>query len=328
MQLSSRIYFVNWCFNRLQFLADNYTSTAASPERWLPLCFDTPKLSMKYFYLYLFILFNSCKAQTKYPEGGFDYPKNIANSDTNFYYYPLKDIEPIKAAFQDSYAYLFYQPFNEPNLSIKPQKHETFRLTYSPVFGKSIIISLTEDSVVVKKGSPHIIYNEDTSQLTEIEKFHLNLLKRRFPIDTTGKKPNVKHYLDSLTRLYPELLDPAYYHKLYEKTIARSGENFAYSKIKIPITKKQFDSIVAQINSSGYWTLPYNIECDDPPMDGYGFTLEANTKEKYKIVSAIGCPSDTTMFPKICQKIVELASMDKELKLDSKWEVITAPIDK
>ena len=200
------------------------------------------------------LLFFSCQTQTKYPEGGFDYPKNVSNGDTNFYYYPIKDIEPRKDAFQDAYTYLFYQPFDEPNLSIKPQSKETFRLTYSTAFGKSVIIILTEDQILVKKGSPNILYSEDTSGLTNIEKFHLNLLKRRFPIDTIGKNPFVKHYLDSLTKLYPQLLDPTYYHKLYDKTISRNSQKFTYPVTKINLTKQQYSSLVQQINSSGFCT--------------------------------------------------------------------------
>jgi hypothetical protein len=172
---------------------------------------------MRYLLIILTLLFISCQTQSKYPEGGFDYPSVVSVSDTNFYYYPLKNIESKRDAFQDAYAYLFYQPFDEPNLSIKPLAKETFRLTYSRALGNSVIIVLTEDQIIVKKGSPSNIYYEDTSHLTNIENFHLTLLKRRYPIDTIGKPPFAKHYLDSLIKLYPQLLDPAYYHKLYDK---------------------------------------------------------------------------------------------------------------
>ena len=61
--------------------------------------------------------------------------------------------------------------------------------------------------------------------------------------------------------------------------------------------------------------MPFKVECKDPPWDGYGFYLEANTKKKYKIVSTTGCPGDTTKFTKACQKMVELAKIDKEINL-------------
>jgi hypothetical protein len=278
---------------------------------------------MRYFLIILTLLFFSCQTQTKYPEGGYSYPKNISNADTNFYYYPLKDIEPIRDAFQDAYAYLFYQPFDEPNLSIKPQPKETFRLTYSTAFGSSVIITLTEDQIIVKKGSPYIIYDEDTSHLTDIEKFHFKLLKRRFPIDTIGRNSFVKHYLDSLIKQYPQLLDPTYYHKLYDKTIARNGKKFAYPVTKINLTKQQYSSLIQQINSSGFWTMNYRVDCEYPPMDGYGFTLEANTKKKYKIVSAGSCSDDTTKFTKACQQLIDFAKMNNEIRLVWKGTVDT-----
>lgn len=286
-------------------------------------------VSKPYVYIFIALFISSCSenssVQNKKPEGGFDYPETIASNDTNFYYYQLKNIESKLDVFRDSYLHLFYKPFNEPNLSIKPQEKETFRLTYSEAGGGSVIISLTEDSIIVKKGDTGGLYQEDTSNLTQVERFHLRFLNFRFPIDTAGKPPRLKKYLDSLTKLYPELLDAAYYHKLYDKALVHSGEKFEYSKTKILITKEQFNSLVEEINSSGYWSFPYQIECDDPPMDGWGFTLEANAKNKYQIVSAIGCPSDTTSFPKICQKIIDLAKMSNEIHLDVKWDIITAP---
>jgi hypothetical protein len=103
--------------------------------------------------------------------------------------------------------------------------------------------------------------------------------------------------------------------KLYEKTIVRSTEKFTYSVTKVSLTKQQYYSLIQQINSSGFWTMPYRIECPDPGMDGYVFTLEANTKEKYKIVSVEGCSDDTTKFTKACQKLIDLAKMDKEIQL-------------
>src|SRR5688572_13789051 len=109
-----------------------------------------------------------CREQPDYPVGGFKYPQNVAAGDTVLYHYQLKDIQPKLAAFRDSYLYLFYRPFNEPNLSIKPQPKETFRLTYSTAFGEAVIITFNKDDLLVKKGAPGILYTKDTTRLTEI----------------------------------------------------------------------------------------------------------------------------------------------------------------
>ncbi|HEV3249853.1 MAG TPA: hypothetical protein VGZ71_02820 [Puia sp.] len=279
----------------------------------------------KYFLFALIIFFAGCETKIKYPDGGFDYPKNVAVRDTNFYYYPLKNIESKREVFQDTYAYLFYRPFDEPNLSIKPQPNETFRLTYSTAFGNSVIITLTKGLIIVKKGNPRSIYNTDTSHLSETEKFHLRLLNHRFPIDSTNKRPILKHYLDSLVKLYPKLLDPAYYHKLYDKTIVRNTNKFIYPVTKISLTRQQFDSLILEINSSGFWEMPYKIECKEPPFDGDGFTFEANTKKKYKIVGVGGCPDDTSKFTKACQTLIDIAKMNKEINLV--WSSKTRTVD-
>lgn len=264
----------------------------------------------------LFILFIvCCREYPTYPHGGYDYPKSIPAKDTNLYYHQLKGLVPIEEEFYDSYAYLFYQAYNEPNLSIRPQPKETFRLTYTTAFHDAVIIVFNEDSMTVKKGNSSSFYKEDTAALTDIEKVHFKLLKKRFPIDTATKKPWLKQYLDSMVKLYPQLLDPAYYHKLVDKTIAYSGEKFTPQITKFPLTKEQYKSLVQGINNSGYWSMPYQINCEITMADGDGFTFEANTRKRYKVVYVVGCNDSTSNYLKACQKIVETAKMDKEIQL-------------
>ncbi|MBC7904993.1 MAG: hypothetical protein H7Y27_16315 [Gemmatimonadaceae bacterium] len=270
---------------------------------------------MKYFLFAVITILLGCENHTDFPEGGFPYPENIDKNDTNLYYYQIKNIEPARDAFHNSYAYLMYRPFNEANLSVKPQAKETFRFTYGGAFGDVIIITVTEDLISVKSGSPRILYNEDTSRLSVTENFHLRFLNKNFPVNANRRRSQKRNYLDSMTKLYPKLRDPAYYHYLYGRTINKTGEMFSYKISKQKITREQYISLRRTINSSGFWTLPPKIECDYPPTDGYGFVLEANTKTKYQVVQASACGDDTTAFTKACQRIVDFAKMDKEINL-------------
>lgn len=257
-----------------------------------------------------------CREYPRYPQTGYDYPQNIAADDTNLYVYQLKDVSSERDAFWDGYNWLFYRPFNEPNLSIKPQPKETFRLTYSTAFGDGLIIVFTEDSMVVKKGNPMVVYKlDDTSRLSAIEKVHFRILRKWFPIDTTERSAYMKHYLDSMIKRYPQLLDGNYFRKIYDKTISYSDEKFAPVITRFPLTKKQFTSLIHEINSAGFWTLPHQIDCNVSMADGYGFRLEANTKTKYKIVSVTGCPNDSSKFTNACQKIIEFTKQDKKYNL-------------
>ena len=45
-----------------------------------------------YTFIVLILLLTAYSDSIKYPEGGYDYPKHVADKDTNFYYYPLKPI--------------------------------------------------------------------------------------------------------------------------------------------------------------------------------------------------------------------------------------------
>ena len=270
------------------------------------------------FSIVLFILLG-CHLTTDSPTGGYDYPKSFTGRDTSFYYYPIKDIEPKRESFQDYYNYLFFQPFDELNLSLKALPNEIFRFHYSTAFGDALIIDIKEDRLVIKQGNPGTMYNESDSLLTDTEKYHLNFLRKNYPFDTTSKGISYIKYFDSVVKLYPELLDVSYYHSLYEKTFVRKNEKFKYSIKTIPLTREQYVSLIVDINSSGFWNLPFRIKCKEGMMDGYGFTLEANTKNKYNVVTVNGCPGDSSRFTKACQNIIELADLDKKISLIWNW---------
>src|SRR5258705_13232362 len=99
---------------------------------------------MKFIALIFILSFISCETKIHYPDGGYNYSKNIADKDSNFYTYPLKDSLEKKELFRSYYDYLFYRPFNEENLSLRPLSNETFRLIYSTSFGKAVIITFSE----------------------------------------------------------------------------------------------------------------------------------------------------------------------------------------
>lgn len=265
----------------------------------------------------------SCNSQINYPDGGYEYTNSVTEKDTLFYRYALKKDLSEKEIFQLKYEYLFFRPFNESNLSIKPFPKETFRLTWSSSRTEAFIITFDEDELIIKKGDPSSLYDYDSTVLTQNEKFHRSVFNRfPLPLNSSEFSGKRKKYLDSLIKVYPELLDLNYYHKLFEKSLVINKKNFEFETKIIKLKLGQFRSVINEINELGYWSLPYRIECIEPMADGYGYTLEANTFKKYNIVGASACPTDSTNFPKICQKIIELAHMENEINLDGEWKAI------
>ena len=47
-----------------------------------------------YTFIVLILFLSACSNSIQYPDGGYDYPKRVADKDTDFYYYPVKDIMP------------------------------------------------------------------------------------------------------------------------------------------------------------------------------------------------------------------------------------------
>jgi hypothetical protein len=270
---------------------------------------------MKLLPVCLLIFIFACESASRYPPGGYEYPESVPDTDTNFYSYPVRDLFSRRDSFRTSGEYVFYRLFDEPNLSIRPMKKEVFRLTYSNAFGESLIIILTDGLLVSKEGNPGGVIDDDTSRLSALEQDHLNLLNRRYPIDTIGKHPWVKRYLDSMIKLYPQLLDVRYYYALIDKSyVIHSGE-FSYKASRVHLSHEEYNALVNEINASGFWTMPFQIPCKYPPMDGDGFTLEANTRQKYNIVNVYGCPGDTSKLAKACQRLIAKAKLQDKVNL-------------
>ena len=272
-------------------------------------------LSKKSVYLIIYIFtFVSCSEEIVYPEGGYEYPKFVVDKDTTFYFYPLKDILSTRDSFETANSYSFLHRFDEYNLSLRPNDKPIFRLTYNGY--PTAIITLLPDEIIVKEFISGTWYQSpDTTKLSNKEKNHFDMLVRFFPLNDTSYKKWKKIYLDSLSVADPELLDPNYYQYLLEKTGVYSKNKFEYSSKKIPISKKTFTYLANQINSSGYWQLPFGNWCVNVPTDASGFMLEANTSKKYNAVNSVSCPDDSTKYTRACQELIKYAQMDSVIKL-------------
>lgn len=271
---------------------------------------------MKYPIIMLCFFSFACQQRIEYPKGGFDYPKYVDDKDTNFYCYPLKDIEPKKDSFYDAFTYRYLKRFDENNLSLRPMEKDIFRFRFGTALGEySYIITLQEYKLIIKKGSISKMFAYNEMEMTEKEQLYLRLFRSYFPVkETIIKKPKYKRYLDSLLHKYPLLLDVNYFNELETKAYPVNDKPFIYDKKIVTLTKEKFLAIINEINNSGYWKLPYHVEYGGC-MDGFGFTLEANTATKYKIVSASSCNGDTSKFSKACQKLIDYAGLEKEVQV-------------
>jgi hypothetical protein len=245
-------------------------------------------------YTILFLL--ACHSSIKYPPGGYDYPEVVADKDTNFYYYPVKNILSRRDSFYDSYMHLFFRAVDEPNISLKPLPVTVFRFLFNSYPKGNHTITLTEDEITVKdiRDNDSLLSSEpDTLLLTPTERLQVKILNRDFPIDEKKplRRPLRQRYLDSMGQVYPRLYDPAYFHYLLDKESGtRLFHHYSYTTIKKQITKATFARLVQQIDTSGYWTLPpHPPNPNNGAFDAAGFVLEANTRYKYNIVEGCLC---------------------------------------
>jgi hypothetical protein len=274
------------------------------------------------------LLLTACHSRIAYPPGGYPYPEQVADKDTSFYYYPIRNKFPRLDSFRDAMVYESYRALDEPNLSLRPMPTDVFRFTYGTALGGgTTLVSLTPNEITVKIGklTDEYLNLPDTGRLTPLERRLVHLLDRNYPLDDTSRHHSLprQHYLDSMGRLYPQLYDPAYYLALEAKEYKHSKPIYTYTSKKIPITTATFDHLVKGFNDAGYWHLPHELPCQFPPMDGWGYSLEANTARQYNYVVAGSCDDKGRAFDSACQELVRYAGLEKMIHLIPDWRADT-----
>lgn len=278
-------------------------------------------LSTKIHYLLLFIsLFAiiSCNDdEIVYPEGGYPYLKNVASSDTNFYFLPIRHLIPKKDSFIVLDQKYCYDAFNEPNLSINAPKADIFRFFYGCSFcGKYAFITLTKNNIILKTNKTGVPYLLDSIELlSPTEKEHYYLFDRHYPLQTATFKEWKKKYVDSSIKIYPELLDPSYFLRLKKKMSISYHIPFTFSTKVIPISHQKFKYFVTLINKSEFWQRPYDTAfCRGAVMDGDYFYLEAATKKKYHLVNSNECldMEADSKFKKVTEELLNFIHFDLE----------------
>jgi hypothetical protein len=265
------------------------------------------------------LIFVTCDSENdipiEFPSGGYAYPEHVDKKSENFLYYTLIDSLPSDDSFRIAYYgdYLL-KALNEPNLSIKKQAKVIFRFIYTGPMMQPLVINFIENEIIIKEGIKGFIYPEqDENKLTKIERGHFNLLKWRFPLTGNIKNVDDIKYIDSFVKTAPQLLNPEYYLSLLKKTELPITDKFSYSTKRIKISKDKFRKLVTLINTSGYWNLPFESECKDIPTDAGGYSLEANTQNKYNVVTEIDCGDQASKFKIMCHKLLTYAKVENKL---------------
>jgi hypothetical protein len=278
---------------------------------------------MKISALIIIVFLSACHSSINYPTGGYNYPSTISNVDTEFYKYPLKDSLTRRDSVYAATDYLLYQAFNEPNLSIKPMGKDIFRLTYSSWQEPYVIVVLTENEIVVKKGFPEGMVFYDTTKLSIEENKDLQFMDNSFYSYTITQNPRLRAFYDSMFSINPKLFDSQYYVYLRKKIYTPLEKPYTYSINRIGINRDKFLEIVDAINKSGYWKLPHKVDCETYATDSGGFALEANTTNKYNYVSTYVCPDSNIAFVNACKRLIAAAGLQKDIRLVfSKREMI------
>lgn len=275
---------------------------------------------MRVLIVTIFISLFACNGNVQhgdieFPKGGYELPKQL-DKDSSFCFYPIKSIESSHDSFHDAfYTNLLLRAFNEPNNSIKSLPEPTIRLIYQCYTCQAYIISLTPTHIVVKKGNRVNVISQNDSMLSEIEKAHIKILESYYPINSGIQviSKSKRQYLDSMVKLYPQLLDSSYFKQLINKIYIPTEEPFTYTTSTYPISKTKYLKFISTLNESGYWKAPIRLECKNSPNDAANFMLEVNTGSQYNIVKFVSCEDSASKIRMVCSDLARLARLENVL---------------
>ncbi len=271
----------------------------------------------------LIFLVQSCSFKNKKIEGGYDFIDNIPSSDTNLYTCPIKDKLIGKDSVYQNFSHYDFEAFDEPNISLQKSNEPIFRLEYQTAFGfPHVMITLVKEKLIIKEAIDGIpskkIIDDSLFNLSNTEKVHFKLLRRKYPLTNYIKNyanwhPKKQYYFDSIIKASPELLNPKYFKNLLEKALIDNPEKFNYKIKEIKLSSKDYITLVDSINTSGYWKLPIYLPKKTSGNHGYGYSLEANAYGKYNIV--YGNCWDTIIVPYLrsLQQIINKSNLSKDI---------------
>jgi hypothetical protein len=244
----------------------------------------------------------------------------VTTNDSSFPYFPLKDKMPKRDSFNNSfYAPAFLSVFEEPNISLRPATSPVYRFIFQCQTSPAYIVNITEDAIIIKEG-------KQVSYLTAINTLSnpkddslLGIFKSKYPIkmNDSSLNDNARRNLDSLISIYPELLSKSYYDSLIHEAYLPLAKPFKYKAERKPIKHEEFIELQNLFIRHGYWSMPFNIRCENPPNDGCTFSLEANNVSNYNIVKAGNCNDQPTGFDSICHAIINAAGLTGKILIKS-----------
>ena len=94
-----------------------------------------------------------------------------------------------------------------------------------------------------------------------------------------------------------------------------TSAKFKYKTRTISLSNNQYNLLLDALKSSNFDNLPWKLDYPGEVMDGSGYTFEANTKTKFKYFVCHGLPIDTLPMTRFCRHLLQLAKVDKEIKL-------------
>jgi len=283
-------------------------------------------LLILFFPLLIFIA-NGCQEEIVYPKGGYSYLKNINAKDSDFYFLPIRHTLSRRDSFWVTPSFKdVINAFDEQNLSINPPKEDIFRFIYNHV----AIIILKKNKIVVKvPKSGSFVLAPDETKLNSLEKMHFNLTFGNYPLEEEVYSVQRKILVDSLIKIYPELLDPVYHRKLIDKVFSKYQGPFEYSTKEIKITYDKYKYLVDLINDSEFWQRPYHLKGHEEAFaDGYVFFLEAVTKNKYHCVRSNMYFDGPSKFRKACDELIKCTGIANEISWTTYEEFLNRPVQK
>ena len=247
----------------------------------------------------------------------YDYPDTVVAADIPILFCQKRqELSRDDSLSQSLIGAKFFNRYKENNLSIGFSGEETFRFTAASSYNFSpVCIRFNRREMIVKicvEGEFDDRY--DDSLLTEKEQYDLRFMERIVWVNNYGCRLWKKKYFDSMITADPRLLSADYLLQLYRKRLVDT--TCVISTKKIPLTEKQYCSLLKELKATDFGELPWQIKAKYPPTHDSYLILEAHTANKFKYMV---CSTSADPLPDVrefCLKLVKMAGLDpKKVRL-------------
>jgi hypothetical protein len=183
----------------------------------------------------------------------------------------------------------YLKAFDEKPFYTQPLKSETYRLTYLEAFREPILLTLNQNSIIIKKGNKDRVDNS-YHDLTKLTGRNYDAYDTYIRNTFVSLKTFKREWFDESIKIkslkkFPLLKFQGYIDSLEKITEVPDSIPFTYTTNMRQVPRTFFNNFIKKLNNIGFWEMK-SIRRKEllPFTDETICILEGNTKHNYQFI--------------------------------------------